>query len=95
MIAISNKLRKRICIGFTGVFLSAFALYIPASAAGTIHSPDSVSAEMTENRIGGGYSASSQLDGAGYWTIFTRMRQTDCPLRMQIAFSEQATDMYG
>ena len=67
MIALSKRFRKRICLGLTGVFLSAFAIYIPSSAAtGSIHSPESVSAEMTESRIGGGYAASSQLDGAGY-----------------------------
>ena len=66
MIAYSRKIKKKICLAITGIFLASVAVYVPAAASSNIHSSESVSAEMTESRIGGGYSASSQLDGAGY-----------------------------
>ncbi len=65
MIVINRKTGRRIASALAGAFLSACILYVPV-CAGNIHAPESVSAEMTESRIGGGYSASGQLDGAGY-----------------------------
>ena len=65
MVGINKKTGRRIAQAVAGVFLSSCLLYMPV-CAGNIHAPESVSAEMTENRIGGGYSASGQLDGAGY-----------------------------
>ena len=65
MIVINRKTGRRIAQMVAGVFLSSCLLYMPVFA-GNIHAPESVSAEMTESRIGGGYSASGQLDGTGY-----------------------------
>ncbi|MBP5555041.1 MAG: response regulator [Lachnospiraceae bacterium] len=65
MIGINRKTGRYIAAVIAGVFMSAVVLSVPV-AAGNIHAPESLSEEMSENRIGGGYSASGQLDGAGY-----------------------------
>jgi len=65
MIGINRKTGRRISAAVACAFMSAVILSVPV-AAGNIHAPESLSEEMTESRIGGGYSASGQLDGAGY-----------------------------
>jgi hypothetical protein len=66
MIGLKNKTGRRAASVIAGAFLSAVIISIPVSAGGNIHAPETISEEMTESRIGGGYSASGQLDGAGY-----------------------------
>ena len=65
MIGINRKTGRRISAAVACACMSAVILSVPV-AAGNIHAPESLSEEMTESRIGGGYSASGQLDGAGY-----------------------------
>lgn len=66
MIGLKNKTGRRTASALAGVVLSALIISVPVSAGGNIHAPETISEEMTESRIGGGYSASGQLDGAGY-----------------------------
>ena len=66
MIGLKHKNVNALSAAVAGIILSAVAISVPVSAGGNIYTPETISAEMTENRIGGGYSASGQLDGAGY-----------------------------
>ncbi len=66
MIALRNKTGRRIFAAVCVALTSAVLISVPVFAGGSIHSPESISSELTENRIGGGFSASGQLDGAGY-----------------------------
>ena len=66
MIGLNIKNGRRIAGVLAGAFLATVIVSVPVLAGGNIHSPETVSAEMMENRIGGGYAASAQLDGAGY-----------------------------
>ena len=66
MIGFKAKNVKGILATGAGIILTVAAISVPVSAGGNIYTPETISAEMTENRIGGGYSASGQLDGAGY-----------------------------
>ncbi len=65
MIGFNRKKGRRFAAAIAGVFMSSVIFTAPVFAA-NIHSPETLSEEMTESRIGGGYSASGQLDGAGY-----------------------------